>query len=152
MWFEPTLPIFIKNRQCFMYLKDNAMSRWMICFVRTLLLIDFLLLVLTCCLFPLSLFHSHFHCCLGLNDNDMWCRDIATAWLLAAGSYPYRFPPKCLFVLFLTFSAQIHPRQCVNKIWWFIPFMASEFGIKKNYFFTSIYMVDIHISFVGLCV
>ena len=101
--------------------------------------------------------------------NDMFCQDIATNWLLTAGSYllsfptftfslllsllsrtqwrwyvmsghchrltsccwflSYRFPPKCLFVLFLTFSAQIHPRQCVNKIWLFTPFMASEFGI-----------------------
>ena len=104
--------------------------------------------------------------------NDTFCQDIATNWLLSAGSYllsfptftfslslsllsrtqwrwyvmsghchrltsccwflPYRFPPKCLFVLFLTFSAQIHPRQCVNKIWLFTPFMASEFGIKKQ--------------------
>ena len=110
----------------------------------------------------------------------MFCQDIATNWLLTAGSYllsfptftfslsllsrtqirwyvmsghchrltsccwflPYRFPPKCLFVLFLTFSAQIHPRQCVNKIWLFTPFMASEFGIKKhNYFFTSIWLI-----------
>ena len=118
--------------------------------------------------------------------NDMFCQDIATNWLLTAGSYllsfptftfslslsllsrtqwrwyvmsghchrltsccwflPYRFPPKCLFVLFLTFSAQIYPRQCVNKIWLFTPFMASEFGIKKTkQFFTSIYGWYTHI-------
>ena len=90
----------------------------MICFVRTLLPIDFLLLVLTCCLFPLSL-------SLSLLSRTQWrwyvmsghCHRLTSCcWFL-----PYRFPPKCLFVLFLTFSAQIHPRQCVNKIWLFTP-------------------------------